>query len=144
MRAIPGTLSLALLAALALNPASTPAAGTASPAEASLDRIIDRELRAGGPFFTAPERALVERKCGYAPGSWDGFQANMSNGVFTCSNGRRVDDPELRAMFRAAGPRIERRVEAVMARPVVTAAIERVAAEASAQALRELRAARRD
>jgi hypothetical protein len=134
MRVSGRTLCLAMLAALAL----APAAATAAPEEDSLGRIINRELRAGGPFFTAPERALVERSCGYAPGQWDGFEANISNGVFTCRDGRRVDDPEMRAMLRAAGPRIGRRVRAVMARPAVAAAISRVARAATERALRRV------
>jgi hypothetical protein len=132
-RRIPGLVMLAALVLL-------PAVGKAAPEEEALDRVIDRELHAGGPFFTAPERALIERKCGYAPGSWDGFSINISNNVLTCSNGRRVDDPEIRAMLRAAEPRIEARVEEVMARPAVRAAIDRVADAATAQAMRALRA----
>ena len=87
---------------------------------------------------------MVERKCGYAPGTWDGFRANMSDGVFTCTNGRRVDDPEMRAMLQAAAPRIERRVREIMARPVIAAAINRVAREATDRAMRQLRARRGD
>ncbi|HTU09721.1 MAG TPA: hypothetical protein VMG08_02385 [Allosphingosinicella sp.] len=138
MRVTGRALCLATFAILA--PALAFAGAAATPPEESLNRIINRELRAGGPFFTAPERALVERKCGDAPGTWDGFQVNINNGVLTCANGRRVDDPELRALLRAAEPRISRRVEAVMDRPVVTAAIARVAAEAEERALREVRA----
>ena len=136
-RRVPG---LAMLAALFL----IPAAAKAGPADESLNRIINRELRAGGPFFTAPERALIERDCGYARGQWDGFDVNISNGVFTCSNGRRVDDPEMRAMLEAARPRIARRVREVMRRPTVTAAISRVARVATERALREVRARRAD
>lgn len=133
-------LVLAVLAAFVLLPAT----GQASPEEETLDRVIDRELHAGGSFFTAPERALIERKCGYAPGAWDGFQLNITNHVLICTNGRRVDDPEIRAMLRTAEPRIERRVNEVMARPAVQAAISRVAEVATAQAMRELRARRDD
>lgn len=134
---IPG---LAMLTAFVL----LPAASKASPEGQALDRIIDRELHAGGSFFTAPERALIERKCGYAPGSWDGFSINISNNVLTCSNGRRVDDTEVRAMLRTAEPRIEARVEEVMSRPAVRAAINRVAETATAEAMREIRAHRGD
>ena len=136
-RRVPG---LAMLAALFL----IPAAAKAGPEDESLNRIINRELRADGPFFTAPERALIERKCGYAPGQWDGFDVNISNGVFSCRDGRRVDDPELRAMLHAAQPRISQRVREVMARPAVTAAISRVAHEATERALREVRARHAD
>ena len=138
MRVSVRTLSLAILALLTLAPAG------ATPADDRLSQAINRELRAGGPFFTAGERALIERKCGYAPGQADGFEANISNGVFICSNGRRVDDPEMRAMLRVAGPRIGRRVGAVMASPAINAAISRVAREATDRALREVRARHRD
>lgn len=135
---VPGrTLSVAMLAALALIPSASAARNAESQA---LSQLINRELRADGPFFTEAERALVERKCGYTPGEWDGFEANIGNGVLTCTNGRRVDDAEIRAMLRAAEPRIERRVRDVMARPSVTAAIDRVAAEATARAMRAVRA----
>jgi hypothetical protein len=86
---------------------------------------------------------VIERKCGYAPGAWDGFEANLSDGSFTCRDGRRVDDPEMRAVLRAAAPRIEARVEAVMARADVAAAIARVAEVAAARALGEGEARRR-
>ncbi len=107
-----------------------------------LSTLIDRNLRSGGSWFTAEERALIERKCGYAPGEWDGFEANLSDGTFVCRDGRVVDDPEIRAVLRAAGPRIEARVVAVMARADVTAAIARVAEAAAAKALREVEARR--
>lgn len=124
--------SLVVVAAFLL----LPAAGRAAQEEENLGRIINRELHADGPFFTPAERALVERKCGYASGQYDGDQANISNGVFTCSNGRRVDDPEMRAMLRGASPRIRARVRAVMARPAVRTAINGVASMAADRALR--------
>jgi hypothetical protein len=111
--------------------------------EDALSALIDRHLRSGGSWFTPAERAVIERKCGYAPGAWDGFEANLSNGVFTCRDGRRVDDPEVRAVLKAAAPRIEARVEAVMKRADVASAIARVAETAAAEALAEMEARRR-
>ena len=140
MRVHVRTLSLVIVAAFGL----IPAAATATPESEALSRTINRELRAGGSWFTAEERALVERKCGYAPGQWDGFEVNISNNVLTCSNGRRVDDPEVRAMLRAASPRISARVREVMARPAVHAAIDRVARVATERALRRVRARHTD
>ena len=110
--------------------------------EQDLSALINRELRAGGSWFTPAERAVIERKCGYAPGTWDGFEANMSGGVFTCRDGRRVDDPEVRAVLKAAEPRIEARVEAVMGRADVAAAIARVAEAAAERALAGIEAKR--
>ena len=131
-------LAAAAALAVALALASSPAAATEGEAEARLEQLIHEGLREGGPFFEADERAMIERKCGYAPGSWDGFDANISNGVFHCSNGRRLDDGETRAMIARAAPRIERRVDGVMRRPEIRAAISRIAEQAAAEALREL------
>ena len=130
-------VAAALAAALALS--VQPAHAAEQAAETRLERLIHESLRAGGPLFTAEERAAIERKCGYAPGSWDGFDANIANGVFHCDNGRRLDDRESRALIAAAAPRIERRVSAVMRRPEITAAISEVARAAAEQALREMR-----
>jgi hypothetical protein len=107
-----------------------------------LSALIERHLHAGGSWFTPAERAVIERKCGYKPGEWDGFEANLSRGTFVCSNGRVVEDPEMRSVLRAAEPRIRARVEAVMARADVAAAISRVAEAAAAQAMREVKARR--
>lgn len=128
-------LAMALTAAQAL-------ALSGDEAEARLDHAIEQALHEGDSFVTADERATIERKCGYSAGSWDGFEASFSNGVFRCTNGRRVHDAEMRALMARGEPRIERRVETVMARPEVRAAIERVASEASAEALRELESGR--
>ena len=112
--------------------------GRESAAEVRLDQAIEGAMRAEGPFFTPGEHALIERKCGYAPGSWDGKNFSINNGVLECTNGRRVDDPEVRAMMKVATPRIQKRVKAMMARPEVRAAIGSVARQATAEALRDL------
>lgn len=103
-----------------------------------LGTLIQQRLRAEGPFFTGEERAVIDRACGYAPGEWDGYDINHRNGVFICTNGRRVDDPAVRRVLRQAAPRIARRVHGVMASADVREAIDRVAAEASARAMQEL------
>ena len=100
-----------------------------------LGRTIDRAIKADGPFFTAQERSVIERKCGYAPGEWDGYEANISDGVFRCRNGKRVDDPEMRAVMETAGKRIGARVEAVMESAEVKSAIAEVSEEATREAL---------
>lgn len=125
----------ASLAALALG---APPAQAAADGEQDLSALINRELRSGGSWFTPAEQRVIEAKCGYKPGEWDGFEANLSRGTFTCANGRVVDDPEMRAVLRAAEPRIKARVETVMARADVKAAISRVASAAAAEAMREL------
>ncbi|HEX8241483.1 MAG TPA: hypothetical protein VF574_17235 [Allosphingosinicella sp.] len=143
-------LALAAPAAAPVQAEGGPGAGASAEAHAraharqdELSTLIDSRLRAGGSWFTPSERAVIERKCGYAPGEWDGFEANLSNGVFTCRDGRRIDDPEVRAVLKAAAPRIEARVEAVMKRADVASAIARVAEVAAAEALAEVGSRRR-
>jgi hypothetical protein len=116
--------------------AAAEAAGArAEEAGERLGAQIEQAIRAGGPFFNAEERAAVERACGYPAGSWDGYEANMSDGVFRCSNGRRVDSAEMRRVMEAAGPRIGARVSAAMNSPEVRSAMERVTSEATQAAL---------
>ena len=126
----------------ALAASSAPAADRVGGQD-ELTSLINRELRSGGSWFTPAERALIERKCGYAPRAWDGFEANLSDGTFICRGGRRVDDPEMRAVLKVAAPRIEARVEAVMESAEVAAAIARVAETAAAEALRKVEIRRR-
>jgi hypothetical protein len=139
-----GLVAVALAAAALGGPAAAhePDARTEAAGE-RLGSLIESRLRAGGPFFEAGERAAIERACGYPAGSWDGFEASMSDGVFHCTNGRRVDSAEVRAVMEAAGPRIGRRVEAVMESAEVTGAIEEVARTAEAEAMRGVEAAER-
>jgi hypothetical protein len=122
--------------------AAAPAPAAPVAGEKELSSLIARHLRSGGSWFTPAEREVIERKCGYAPGEWDGFEANVTRGTFTCTNGRVVDDPEMRTVLRAAEPRIRTRVEAMMARADVRAAISRVAEIATAKAMREVEARR--
>jgi ribosomal protein L12E/L44/L45/RPP1/RPP2 len=136
-----GAAAVAIAAAIALASGAASAQaqeterGASADAEHRLDERIQAALREGGPFFNAEERAVIERACGYPAGSWDGFQANMSNGVFNCTNGRSADSREVRAVMRAAGPRIGRRVSETMERTEIREAIEAVAREAAATAL---------
>lgn len=132
-----GLAVLALSAAAGGWAASRP--GTAAEARSeALGALVDARIRAGGSFFTPAEQAVIVRLCGYRPGEWDGFEVGMENSVFRCTNGRRVDDPEMRAVMEAARPRIARRVEAVMASEEVRAAISRVAEAATREALAAL------
>lgn len=146
-----GLSAITLAAAGALAVAAVPQATETAPSEAAssiearaeaqgeaLGRLIETRLRAGGPFFTPGERAVIERACGYREGEWDGYDVNISDDVLTCTNGRRAEGPEVRAVLAAAEPRIEARVEALMASPEVRQAIARIAEEATAEALRNV------
>lgn len=131
-----GTIGLAAAGVLAALTAPVAPAAAQEDAGERLGATIEQRLRAEGPFFMAEERAVIERACGYAPGSWDGFEISFDDGVLVCTNGRRADGPEVRAVLAAAEPRIEARVARVMASPEVSAAIARVAGEAGAEAAR--------
>jgi hypothetical protein len=128
--------------AVALACQAPAAAAAPDPAGHALNGLIDGAIRAGGPLFSTDERAVMAHKCGTAPDRWDDFEVSFMNGVLHCANGRRVDDPEVRAIMARAQPRIRARVSAVMNRPDVKAAIDRTGREAAARALRELAAQR--
>ena len=124
-------------AALTLSVYSAPA--FAGPARHdALGATIDRAIRAGGPFFTPAEQRIINAKCGYAPGEWDGYDIDLTNGIFRCKNGKTVDDAEMRALVEAAKPRIHAQVSAAMARPEVQSAIHAVAETAAREAIAKL------
>ena len=129
------------LTTLGLIAAPAGAADEIEDAGNRLGDLITGRLRAGGPFFTPEEQAVINRACGYAPGEWDGFELNTRNRALVCTNGRRVDTPEVRRVLHAAEPRIEARVEAAMESAEVTAAIARISAQASARAAAAVEAA---
>ena len=109
-----------------------------------LGTVINRAIHEGGPFFTPSEQAVINRKCGHAPGEWNGRNFSVNNGIFECPNGKKVDDPEMRALLRVAQPRISARISAAMARPEVQAAIRQTANEAARRALANLSDRNRD
>jgi hypothetical protein len=141
LSAVGAVIAGALAVAAAPQAAETPAPDAEASAEASgeaLGRTIESRLRADGPFFTAEERVVIERACGYAPGEWDGFEVSIDDGELRCTNGRRAEGPEVRAVLAAAEPRITARVGRVMASAEVAGAIARVAEVAAAEATREV------
>ena len=139
-------MRIALMALVVMATAAPGVAGTGltgpearqKEATQALTALINRQIRAEGSFFTPAEQQVVIAKCGYRPGEWDGFEASMMNGAFHCTNGRRIDDPEMKAVMAAAAPRIERRVNAIMASPEVRTAIARIRVEATAAAMQRL------
>jgi hypothetical protein len=140
MRVRPRSTFTAFALGLAVAALGTPgAAAVRDGAGDPLGTIITRAIHDGGPFFTPAEQAVINRKCGYAPGEWDGYDVSIENGVFRCKNGRTVDDAEMRALLDVARPRISARVSAAMDRPEVKAAIREVARESVRKALANLR-----
>ena len=130
-----------LVSALALGPGTASSANEVESAGARLGELITSRLRAGGPFFTNEEKAVIDRACGYAPGEWDGFELNTRDDVLICTDGRRVDTPEVRRVLDAARPRIERRVEEIMDSAEVRGAIARITSHATARAMRAMETA---
>ena len=125
-KSVAGLVSLAV-AAGAMTCAQVMAKSTqCREAEARLDELVDRAIDEGQPFFTPAERAVIERACGYAAGSWNGFQVNMIGNVFHCTNGRRVSSPEVQAVMAAASPRIDAHVDRALDRPEIVTAMERI------------------
>ena len=136
---------LSFVAAMAVTTAVPSAyAHPVGKADDPLGTVINRAIHEGGPFFTPAEQAVINRKCGYAPGQWDGRDFSISNGVFECPNGRKVDDPEMRALLQVAQPRITARINQVMSRPEVQAAIRATASRAAQEALANLAERYRD
>jgi hypothetical protein len=134
---------LALLSALgAVMILASPAPAAPTSGSEELSTLINRQLRAGGSWFTPAEQAVIVRKCGYAPGEWDGFEVRLTGGKLHCANGRVVEDEETRGLIRSAEPRINARVRQVMARADVRSAISRVAEAAAAEAMEEMRRSR--
>ncbi len=131
--------SILLPALIAAGLAATTLPAMAESGDHGLGRLIQQRLREGGPFFNGQEQAVIVRACGYAPGEWDGFEINHHGDVLVCTNGRRVNDPEVRRVMRQAAPRISRRVNTVMASAEVRDRIDRIAGEATERAMRELR-----
>lgn len=131
--------SILLPALIAAGLAVTTLPALAEDGDHGLGGLIQERLREGGPFFTGPEQVVINRACGYATGEWDGFEININHDVLLCTNGRRVDDPEVRRVIRQAAPRISRRVDRVMASAEVRERIDRIAEQATERAMRELR-----
>ena len=61
--------SILLPALIAAGLAATTLPALAESGDHGLGRLIHERLREGGPFFTGPEQAVINRACGYAPPS---------------------------------------------------------------------------
>lgn len=85
-------------------------------------------------MITDAERATIRAKCGGGEG---GDSITSRDGILICKNGRRIDDPEVRAIVTRVGDRAAAHVASVMAKPEVRQAL-------SGEALRAARAALRD
>jgi hypothetical protein len=135
-----GMSDWAKAAGFAILIAAVPAsAAAASDDPAPLGTVINEAIHRDGPMLTPAEQGVIRAKCGYAPGEWDGSDFSINNGVFLCSNGKKVDDPEMRALLKVVQPRISARVSAAMTSPEVQAAIRATADEAARKALANLR-----
>lgn len=67
------------------------------------------------PLLLPDEIALIERRCGDAPDTEGGESIILSDGILICGDGRRIDDPEVRAMVAVLSPRISSRLQRLSA-----------------------------
>jgi hypothetical protein len=74
-----------------------------------------------GPILSQTDEAMIRAKCGTGPARNSGIQFN--GGALVCSNGRRVDDPEVRALAARIDSRVKAHLDRVMRRPEVKAAL---------------------
>ena len=141
MMAVGSKVAVLGFAAAALALAGAAGAQTGEARQASGERVgeaVERAIEAEGPWLTKEEQALIERKCGQAPGSSERHGISLSDGALRCPDGRKVDDAETRALVAVVQPRIERRVKAVMESAAVKQAIALASAEAAVGALRSV------
>lgn len=101
------------------------AAGAASHPDSRGRAAAGQQQPEAAPLITPEERALIRRKCGNGRAGNDSIIIN--DGVLHCADGRRIDDPEVRAMMAVAGPRIRRSVEALVSKIDMDAIDEAVA-----------------
>jgi hypothetical protein len=90
-----------------------------------------------GAVFTDSERALITARCGYGS-DWNGRSIRFEDGALVCSDGTRVDDPEVRAMTARAGERIRGRVREALNSARLARATSRRAHEQVHQRMRRL------
>ena len=110
----------------------------AGPAAAAPGEEAGRKL--AGPkasIFTDGERAVVAARCGYGA-EWNGRNVVMNDGVLICSNGRRVNDPEVRAITARVGERVRVRVREAIDQAQVARTISRRAREQVRERMRHL------
>lgn len=92
------------------------------------------------PIVTKADKALIAAKCGYAA-DWNGDNISINNGVLKCANGKKVDDPEVRAMSKAISARAEKYVEGIMSDPAVKRAMDGTIERETKAALEKARVA---
>jgi hypothetical protein len=86
-------------------------------AAAAIERAFDEE----GPILSQADQAMIRAKCGSGASRNSGIQFN--GGALVCSNGRRVDDPETRALAARIDIRVKAHLDRAMRRPEVAAAL---------------------
>lgn len=130
-------LNPATIFGLLLAAAST---GTAAP-PADVGPAHVKKTHQKEAVFTDSERALITARCGYGS-DWNGRDVRFENGVLVCSNSRRVDDPEVRALAERVGERVRARVREAMNRAQLARATSRRAHEQVRERMRRLRVER--
>jgi hypothetical protein len=101
--------------------------------------VVHRKLASYGPWYTPAQAAFIRTRCGYGPGAAI-RDLRIEGDVMTCGNGRRVRDPQVRAMARDVTRRAQARARAVMADPEVRDALASATSGAAHRALADAEA----
>ena len=129
----------ATLAGLMLWLAATGSAAAAPPD--ATDRMVRSTVESRGSIFTDSERATIAARCGYGA-EWNGRNVVMNDGVLICSDGRRVDDPEVRAITTRVSERVTLRVREALDSAGVARTMSRRTREEVRERMRHLRVQR--
>lgn len=118
-------------------------AGAAPLAGQNPDRIgaaVSAAMRDGDPIVTDSDNAMIRAKCGYTADEARQRDVSFNDGALQCSNGRVVKDAQTEEMSRRISARASAKVNAVMARPEVRAAISGEATARAREAVRRVQA----
>lgn len=105
-----------------------------------IGRVIHKAMDEGEPIVTPADHAMIRAKCGYTAEQAERDNTNFNDGALKCSNGRVVKDAETVAMSRRIAARAKAKVDEVMSRPEVRAAISGEAAARANEAVRRVQA----
>ncbi|MBX3564200.1 MAG: hypothetical protein KF730_06435 [Sphingomonas sp.] len=133
------TYAAAALAALGATMLATAPATAPFHHEDGLGAAIRAAGERQDPIVTKADKALIAAKCGYAA-DWDGHNISINDGVLKCADGRKIDDPEVRAMSKAISARADKYVEGIMSDPAVKRAMDGTIERETRAALEKVRA----
>lgn len=84
--------------------------------------VVRKAMHEGEPIVTDADRAMIRAKCGLPAGA-EVNNINFNEGALKCQDGRTVKDAETQEMSHRIAQRARAKVDAVMSRPDVRAAM---------------------